>query len=272
MAASAIQIIDSHVHIWQPSRFHYHWLEAGSALYKDFHLTDLRAEMEPLDVVGGILIEATNTPAEISWLLELSAADSLIWGVIGWLHLDEPDALAQITHFAQHSSFKGVRLNWLAPRPNTSMLDNAMQAVSRNGLVVDVMARWEYLSDVATFIRHHPAVSFVLEHLGGAPLTEALLPGWRAQMQPFALLPNVAVKISGYAQPIAERTLHAYVQTALNLFGAHRLMFGSNYPLCLSIGDYSKTVITLQNAAADWDQTEQNALFYTTARRIYHLF
>ncbi|MBC8099182.1 MAG: amidohydrolase family protein [Armatimonadetes bacterium] len=270
--AAASQIIDTHVHILQPSRFDYHWLKAGSALDKDFCLADVREEMKSLGVVGGILIEAANTPEEISWLLEISETDDLSWGVIGWINLEQADTLEHVTYFARHPNFRGVRLNWLQPRSQTALLSEAVSLIGGSNLVVDVLAGWEYLSDITAFISAHTGVSFILEHLGGTAIPDTPLPAFRAMMQPFAALPNVAVKISGYTDPAlhnsAQIPFRAYVEVALDLFGSHRLMFGSNYPM--NTTSYAEIVTLLQQATDDLGETVQTALFYETARQIYH--
>lgn len=270
MAAATIQIIDSHIHILQPSRFHYHWLESDSAFNRDFELADVRQEIKSSGVVGGILMEATNTPEEIPWLLEICEISEGCWGVIGWIDLEQPDASTRIAHFAQHPKFKGVRLNWLETRSHTTRLDQTIQAVGSHGLVVDVLPRWEHLPDILIFMRGHPQVSFVLEHLGGVTLTKAMFSPWQSIMNAFASLPNVALKISGY---MASTTipLRAYVETAVTLFGSNRLMFGSNYPLCLNAGSYSETVVQLCEATGSLGESVQVALFFETAQHIYQL-
>ena len=274
MATAAAQIIDAHVHLLQPTRFHYHWLAAGSWLDRDFGLTDVREEMNALGVVGGLLMEATNTPEEIPWLLEISDMVEGQWGVIGWIHLEQPDAAEQIAHFAQHPHFKGVRLNWLQSRPQSQSLDTAMAAVSAAHRVVDVLAHSDYLPEIAFFMRAHPQVSFVLEHLGGVAITAAGLDDWRSRMELFAALPNVALKISGYTtttETTADLPLRTYVETAVDQFGCQRLLFGSNYPMCLKTTSYTETLAYLQAATARLSTSERNALFFETAPHIYQL-
>jgi L-fuconolactonase len=123
-ADSDLKIIDSHLHIWQRSRFAYHWLEVGSALDRDFRLEDIRREMAALNVVGGLLMEATNTPEEIPWLLAICEADPRCLGVIGWIHLEEADASEQTIDLRSISTLKAcASTGWpLALRHTTWML------------------------------------------------------------------------------------------------------------------------------------------------------
>ncbi|MBA3871629.1 MAG: amidohydrolase family protein [Anaerolineae bacterium] len=275
MAASTISIIDTHLHVLQPSRFHYHWLKAGSWLDRNFGIDDVLEEMKSLGVMGGILIEATNTPEEIPWLLEVSETSDLHWGVIGWIHLEQMDAPKQITHFAQHPHFKGVRLNWLEARLQTSSLYSAMQVIKTSNLIVDVLTRWEHLPDILIFMRNYPQVSFVLDHLAGIPLTTAMLATWQTVIRPFSTLPNVTLKISGYSfssEHTSEKTaLVDYLQSAVDLFGSNRLMFGSNYPMFLNTATYTTTFTQLYEASAFLSESARSALFCKTAEKIYHL-
>jgi len=243
----------------------FRWLKPDSPLHRDITLDDVRDDLLKVNVSGGILIEATNTPEEISWLLKLTEADDRCWGVIGWIHLEQPNAVEQINHFAQHPNFKGVRLNWLAPRSNPERLYAAMHALQDRRLVVDVLARPELLPDVAALIRDFPQLTFVLNHMGGSSMTKTGLEAWCDAMQPFVPLSNMRLKVSGYTP---ESYLSPYLQVADHCFGVQRLLFGSNYPLCVS---YTETVETLRQAAADKDAPWQAALFRETALTTYNL-
>src|SRR5687768_11017984 len=116
--ARRLQIIDSHLHSIQVSRLQYHWLKADSPLNQDIALPEIQSSAA-FDLVGGILIEASNQSAEIDYLLELSANSSLKLGVIGWIDLDSADAPQQIELYARNPAFKGIRMNWLEERAIT---------------------------------------------------------------------------------------------------------------------------------------------------------
>jgi len=262
--------VDTHLHILQPSRFRYHWLEPESALDRDFHLNEISGAMHTQNVIGGILIEATNTSQEIDWLLALCAHEPFYKGIIGWIDLEDADIAMQIDRFAQSGHFKGVRLNWLDSRPNPKRLDAAMRAVQQHRLVVEVLARFVHLPEIVTFMRSHPDVMFVLDHLGGAAINEAGLEAWRAAMQWLANLPNVTIKISGYGNS-AVATLRAYVCIALQTVGSQCLMFGSNWPMFLGTSTYTDLVEHARAAVADWDHATRAAFFHDTAKTIYGL-
>lgn len=274
MAGAADGIIDAHLHIWQRSRFAYTWITEGSLLARDYRMADLHEAARGLPLSGGVLVEAANMSDEIGWLLETLDGEAGCWGVIGWIDLDQPDAAAQINQFAQNQHFKGVRLNWLASRTQPECLHEAMSALERSHLIVDVLAGYAHLAEIAAFIRRYPAITFVLEHFGGVALTHENLPGWIVAMQPFAALPNVMLKISGYATPAVVPSvscLRTWLHAADDLFTVERLIFGSNYPVCLNALSYAATLARLQEAAVDFSDAWQGALFHDTALKTYRL-
>jgi L-fuconolactonase len=267
-AGQAIGIIDGHVHIWNRARFHYHWLAPGSPHDRDYSLDDIRPAMEQSGVCGGLLIEATNTEDEIDWLL--AAADretNQSWGVIGWMDMEDPGAPARIRRCARHPRFKGIRLNWLAGHRGPHRLRDSMLAIQASRLTVDLLAAPDFLSSAARFTGLYPSVTFVLNHFGGWDLT-ADVDRWREIMRPFAAMPNVALKISGYASFDSTR-VQTYLNAADALFGQGRLLFGSNYPFCA--GGYALAVHTLAAACADRSPAWRSALFRDTAASIYHI-
>jgi L-fuconolactonase len=261
-------IIDAHVHIWNRARFHYHWLAPGSLHDRDYSLDDIRPEMEKARVCGGLLIEATNTEAEIDWLLAAAERETnLSWGVIGSIDMEDTGAPARIRRCARNPRFKGVRLNWLAGRCCSQRLRESMLAIQASRLVVDLLADPDYLPSIARFVGLYPSVTFVLNHFGGWDLT-ADVERWGEAMQPFTAMPNVAVKISGYASLDGGR-LRAYLDVADRLFGVERLLFGSNYPFC--IDGYKAAVHTVTAVCAGRPDAWRSALLRDTAASIYHL-
>ncbi len=268
-AAAETGVIDAHVHIWDRSRFHYHWLPPGSPLDRDVSLKDIRAELIDLNVQGGLLIEATNTAAEIRWLLDTADSDSLNWGVIGWLDLEHPDSAPQIDQFSQHPRFKGVRLNCLTPHHEPENLYPALTALAARGLVVEVLAEPNQLAAIAELVRRFPNLTFVLNHFGGWMLNQTSISAWCAALQPLAVLPNVTLKLSGYAASDLA-TLRAYTCAANALFGGQHLIFGSNTPFCPH--SYSAAIQLLMAACADQSEAWRGAVFRDNACALYRLF
>lgn len=269
---TAQRLIDTHLHVLQPSRWHYHWLTAGSPLDRDVMLTDLEPVLAASGVYSGVLIEATNTPEEITHLLDISAASPLQPGVIGWLPADYPDTAQEIARLARHPSFKGIRLNGLSAE--TPALTLTLKALEAHSLVVDLLTQPNQLAGMAHLIAAHPGLWFVLDHMGGLDLSQPAPHIWHEQLRPLADLPNVIGKISGFGGlPAPQRTisLRALVEVAADLFGSERLMFGSNVPFGLDQTSYADMVHSLDEAVQTLPAPAQEDIFAKTAARIYRL-
>jgi L-fuconolactonase len=275
VALASSAIIDTHVHLLQPSRFAYHWLAKDSPLYRDEAHDAVFAELRALSVAGGILMEATNTSAEIDWLLAIAAQQSDAWGVVGWIDLESSHAAEHIAAYAGHPCFRGVRLNWLKPRSIPPELDVALHALAAHDCSIDVLTQHEHLPALASFISAHPDNRFVLDHFGGALPDAGALNTWRLLMKPLAALPNVALKISGYVSAYTPLpTISQVVQTldfALALFGAERLLYGSNYPMFRPNATLEQTLHLLWVAAGQLHPHLQEQLFYDSPRKTYRL-
>jgi L-fuconolactonase len=264
-ARAAAEVIDAHVHVWDRGRFSYPWIAAGSPLDRDVLPGELRQVVAGQPVVGGLLVEAANTPAEIPWLLLCAAQLPGQWGVIGSLPLDAADAPEQIARWAADPRFRGVRLNWFEPRPETAPLRPAMDALARAGLALDLLCNPEYLPEISRFARDHADVSIVLNHFGGAqPGRDSL-----AALEPFSRLETVRVKVSGFS--CGADQLRAALTRLDELFGPGRMLFGSNYPLCLSRGAYAEVLALALEAAGIWDEAWRAQLFTRTACSVYRL-
>lgn len=263
-------IIDTHVHVWERARFHYHWMQAGSAFDRDFTFAALYPEMRALGITGGILIEATNTPEEIDWLLELTAGHASAWGIIGWLDLEDPAGIGRLTRLAANSTFKGVRLNWLASRPDFTSLHDGMAALKQTARVLEILVDYRLIPEVARFSQAYPHQRVVIEHAAGVDMAHEPVQAWRAAVQPLAACPNTYLKLSGLGkgEMLAPAVTRAYVAAALDLFGAQRLLFGSNYPFC---ADYARHLQDVTDVLATLAPFEQRAILHDSAAALYEL-
>jgi L-fuconolactonase len=265
MAQTTSPIIDTHLHILQVSRLHYHWLDTQSPLHRDITLNELADEWQLLNVRGGILIEASNTTAETDFLLAICQSSAVPLGVIAWVDADSADAPTLIRHYAQYSAFKGIRLNWFAPRPHSMALQCTMQAIAEKHLVVEILLSASCLAHVCTFTKWYPQVTFVLNHCGGLDLAHSTPLEWVSALKAFSALEHVALKLSAhYALP----TQRTFVDVVRQLFGTRRLLFGSNFPMHLPVS-YRQVCDTWHHTIRDTEL--QTAIFHHNPLRLYQL-
>jgi L-fuconolactonase len=280
--------VDAHHHLWQRARG-YTWLDKPelAAIQRDFGVDDLRAALRDTGVRRTVLVEGGRCDAaEVGEFLAIAEANEEIAGVVGWADLTDR-ALADT--LAAHRAGPGGR--WLVgvraqvqdeadpgylKRPDVLQ---GLSTVASAGLAYDLVVRVDQLSAAAQAAQAVPELTFVLDHLGKPRIRDGAsgLAEWRAAVTPLAAEPNVVVKLSGMVTESDWREwtvddLRPFVQTALELFGPRRLMFGSDWPVCLLAASYAQVRQALDGALGDaLTPAERAAIYGDTAVRSYHL-
>lgn len=266
--------IDAHQHYWQLQNFAYEWHKQvdRAEMNRDYLPADILLQMQAAGIQYSVLIEADNSLAETTWMLDLAQREPHIAGVVGWVDLAAPDVEVTLDQLAREPLFKGVRLHSAEWQP----LSHGMRALAERHFTCDVLPRAGMLPRVLEMLRAHPQTRFVVNHLAG----QALIPGgvapWTEQIRPLAELPNVWMKFSaiqGLAEPkpISVETLQPYLDSALSLFGAQRLLFASDWPVSTLSGPYAECVAVMRAATASLSVEEQAWIWGKTAISIYGL-
>ncbi len=269
--------IDTHQHFWQLDRFAYSWLTPElKVLYRDFLPAEFLPQMAAAGIQRSLLVQANSSTAETAWLLELANLHPTIAGVVGWVDLAAGELEKTLTAFQEAHKFKGVR-------PDTPESDLASESMLPGlrllgclGLTCDLLCNPKSLKIIQALVGQAPGTQFIVDHLGGGTIIPGGSDEWKNAMQPLARLPNVALKLSGYLayahpRPPLLATLRPYIAAALELFGAERLLFGSDWPVCTQGGAYMDAVNLLQPILSELSQSEQTAIWGGNAARIYHL-
>lgn len=270
-------MIDTHQHIWDLSKFDYRWI-SDPVLKHNFTPEDSLAVMQAAGVDAYVLVEAgVNQPAELHWFLELAAQYAHIAGVVGSIDLTGDVAAVLATVNPAHRDYlKGVRISVTDPHADFAPMSQGLQVLATNSLTCDLLIRNNTLSKVADLVAEHPDLTFILDHFAGATITADGYPAWREALEPVAALPNTVMKVSGYLtiadpKPPTPDMLRPYLNIALELFGSQRLMYGSDWPVCLMGDSYQVAVDLLKTLTSDLNATEQTDIWSRTAIRTYHL-
>ncbi len=272
--AQPIMIFDTHQHYWQLGRFNYGWIRPDDAvLHRDYTPADLWPAMRAAGAQAGVVVQAHNSVDEARWMLELTDHNAHLAGVVGWVDLAAPDAPATLADLARHPRFKGVRIQ---PTGDHRALARGLDALADLGLSCDVLMNPHDIQAVIALARAHPRLTVVLDHFAGFRLAPGAHEAWRRRVQPLADLPNVALKVSGYLtaaepRPLQVETLAGYIAAAVDVFGAGRLMYGSDWPVCLQAGRYADTVDLLREAMVYLSPLAQELIQAGTAARVYRL-
>ena len=248
--------IDAHCHFWQLSRGDYGWLSGDDA-----SVAPIRRDFLPADYPGDarlIVVQAAPTMAETDFLLALASRQPPIAGVVGWVDLAAPDAVAQLCQRAANPHFKGVRpmlqdmadTDWLAreARPD------ALAALQDLGLRLDALVTARHLPMLAGFAAAHPDLPLVIDH--AAKPRPGGQTNWMAGMRALAAIPHVHCKLSGLLTELAPENLRDPLPVLqditgqlLDWFGADRLIWGSDWP-----------VLTLAASYEDWRELSESLL------------
>lgn len=277
-------MIDAHQHYLDPDKGDYPWI-AGvlEPLRRTYGPTDLRPALDAHGVEGTIVVQARTELAETDALLRIAAADPLTVGVVGWVDLTDPavgDTLAALLARPDADRLVGIRHpaldepdpDWLA-RPDVG---RGLRALTVAGLTFDLLVRSRELPVALRMVRDHPELTFVIDHLAKPPIAGGGLEPWASLIRPFAACDNVAVKVSGLVteadwQAWRPADLAPFVEVALEAFGPDRLLFGSDWPVCLLAASYEQVVSAFHEALGGLSPSEQSAVYGGTASRVYGL-
>jgi L-fucono-1,5-lactonase len=271
-------VVDAHQHFWDPRRAHYPWLtDERAAIRRPFGPGDLRPLLAANGVDRTIVIEARSSLEETRELLALAETTDFLAGVVGWVPLADPalgDVLAELRSGPGGELLVGVRhqaraeadAEWLG-RPAVL---RGLAALADAGLAYDLLVTARELPAALETARRLPGLTFVIEHLGGPAVRAGADRAWEAGMAPFAELANVSCKVSGLAVAPAEE-LAPFVERVVGWFGPDRLLFGSDWPVCLLAVSYEEILARLRELAALLPARALGGLLGGTAARVYRL-
>ena len=272
-------MIDSHQHFWQVGCFDYPWMSSDlGVLYRDYLPHDLAPILLQNGIDTTVLVQASNSVAESRWLLQLADANPFIAGVVGWVDLT--DAGAQLDELCAHPKFKGVR-HLVESEPNDDWLIQpavlaGLKKLSTRGCTYDLLVHTRHLKYVPQVAESFPELQFVIDHLAKPPISRNEINEWSAAMKRVAAYPNIHCKLSGLVTEAnwtswQTEDLRPYVDRALELFGVDRMMFGSDYPVCLLASSYDRVLDSFQELLKDLSDDDRDKIFSRNTQRFYRV-
>jgi L-fuconolactonase len=277
--------IDAHHHFWDPARYSYPWM-AGDEMEpvrRAFAPDDLRGPLGEEQVDGTVLVQTLSSPRETGEFLELAAATGFVRGVVGWVDLTSPsvaDDLDALLDGPDGRWLVGIRHqvhdepdpDWLA----RSDVHRGLAAVQARGLAYDLLVRARELPAAVDTVRALPGLQFVLDHIAKPRIADGRDDPWSERLPALAAEPNVAVKLSGMVTEAdwatwSPRDLRPFVSRVAEWFGVQRLMFGSDWPVCLLAGSYHAVLGGLVDALAALSPAELDQVLGLNALRVYQL-
>jgi len=278
-------IVDSHVHLWNPERMRYAWLNKLPALNRAFLPADFADACAKTPVRKMIFVEGGRNPAqaltEVDWVCAAAKKLPSLRGIVAHAALEKGRRIrVDLMLLASRPLVKGVRrLLQGESRADFCLKPEFVAGVkllAEFDFTFDICVRHEQLSAVTELVQRVPEVEFVLDHFGKPPVRTGKIERWTSEIKALAQLPNVSCKISGLTTEADWKTwqpenLKPCFETVLAAFGWDRVMFGSDWPVCTLATDYRRWVETVAALTASAKGADRKKLFQTNAERIYRI-
>lgn len=273
--------IDSHHHFWSYDPVEYGWIDdAMESIRRDFLPGHLRAEIAAAGVDGVVSVQARQNLTETQWLLEFARQHDFIKGVVGWVELVSPKVASELERFAANPKLKSIR-HVVQGEPDDNFIlrddfNRGICALKQFQLAYDILIFERHLPQTIKFVDAHPDQVFVLDHIAKPRIKADAFEPWNKNLRELAKRPNVYCKASGMVTEAdfatwTEAQLQRYFDAALEAFGPERLMFGSDWPVCLVACGYARWHQLVSSWIAKLSAPEQARILGGTAVEAYKL-
>lgn len=272
--------IDAHQHFWKFDPVRDAWIdETMVKIQRDFMPNDLYPVLTENQFEGCVAVQASQTEVETHFLLDLAAKNSFIKGVVGWVDLLDDAILGKLDTFSNREKLKGFR-QVVQVEADDFMLrkdfKRGIAALNQFGYTYDILIFHRQLPAAIELVNEFPNQAFVLDHIAKPDIKSAVIQQWKKNIIELSKADNTMCKISGMVTEANWKNwtaddLKPYLDVVFECFGSERLMFGSDWPVCLVAAEYDKVVQTLDSYMAQLSKIEQENIWYRNANSFYKL-
>ncbi|WOH39474.1 amidohydrolase family protein [Thalassotalea fonticola] len=274
--------IDAHHHLWAFDPVEYDWIDDSMAvLKKDFLLNQLEQTLYKNGFSSSIAVQARQSMEETLWLLELASQTELIKGVVGWIDLKSDNLIKQLDELNSHKKLVGFR-HVIQGETDPEFMRNpdfirGLKILAEKGYRYDLLIFAHQLPAAIEMLAHVPQLHVVIDHIAKPNIkTGENFEQWQQGMQDLAKNPNCYCKLSGMVteadwQQWTFDEISPYMQTVFNLFGANRIMFGSDWPVSLVAGEYNIIKQLVVDFIEQYVPTAKEAILGNNARVFYQV-
>jgi L-fucono-1,5-lactonase len=274
--------VDTHQHYWNLSEVEYSWLiPASGPIYNTFEPRHLAPQVKAAGIDKTVLVQSANSYEDTASMLVHADYNDWIGAVIGWVDLLNPDATHQrLEQYQKHPKFRGMRhLIHEEKNPDWVVQDvviESLKVLASHNLIFEVVAVFpNHLKHVPTLSEKVPNLKMAIDHLAKPPIKDKQMSPWSDQLKAAAQNPNVYAKVSGLNTAAAPdwtaADLKPYIDFAAECFSPNRLMFGSDWPVCILAGDYNRVWSETNKALDGYSPAEKDAILGGSAARFYRL-
>lgn len=272
--------IDAHQHFWRYDPAEHGWItDEMHAIRKDF----LPADLEPILAANGfdgcVAVQATQTDQETEFLTGLARQHSFIKGIVGWADLQAEDIDERLAECKKQEIIKGFRHILQSEDPafmQRPAFRRGLAALQNQGFTYDLLIYPKHLQAATDLAAQFPDLPFIIDHLAKPAIRNGELENWKTGMKRLSALPNVWCKLSGMVTEAdwanwKHAHLFPYIHLAVEYFGVERLVFGSDWPVCLVAASYSEMMSPVDEYFSSFTADVRDKVFGENAQRFYHL-
>lgn len=273
--------IDSHQHFWQFDPVRDAWItDEAQAIRRNFMPEDLYPLLRQQLFDGCVAVQADQSEQETLFLLELAEKFDFIKGVVGWVNFCGADIGDRLEYFSSFPVLKGFRhVVQAEPQDDFILRKDFCRGIAllhQYDFTYDILIHPRHLKYAAEFAQRFPDQAFVVDHLAKPFIKEGIYEEWKQDIQAIAELPNVSCKLSGLVTEAdwkswKEEDFTVYIETVLESFGPNRVMFGSDWPVCLLSADYANVCKLIEHHTQSLSADEKEKLWGLNAEQFYHL-
>ena len=273
-------IIDSHQHFWNYDPIRDSWIDDSmSIIRKNFLPKDLEPILIENGVDGCIAVQADQSELETQFLIDCACSNSFIKGVVGWVDLTSKNIDNRLNHFSLNPSFKGVRHIVQAEKKNYLLrkdVQNGISKLKEYNLTFDLLIYPHQIMNAVELAKKFSDQKFILDHIAKPNISKPVSDEWKYGIKLLSENHNVSCKISGMVTEtnnfkFNNNDFTPFLDIIFNYFGSERIMFGSDWPVCLVAASYNQTIKIIHNYLENCSKKIKDDIMGNNAVKIYNL-
>jgi L-fuconolactonase len=273
--------IDAHQHFWKFDPVRDNWItDEMEAIKKNFLPQDFQSLLRQNNFDGSVVVQSDQSEKENEFQLQIAAENDFIKGVVGWVDLQAADVEERLTYYSSFKKMKGFRHVLQGEADRALMLKpsfmNGISKLEKFGFTYDVLIFPDQLKYTAEFVAAFPNQKFVIDHIAKPDIKNKKIKKWKEDIEAVAKYENVYCKISGIVTEAdwkiwKKADFIPYMQTVAAAFGTNRIMYGSDWPVCLVAASYKEVLDIVKEYFSSFSENEQELFFGSNAIRFYNL-
>jgi len=273
-------IIDSHQHFWNYDPQRDIWInDSMEVIRKDFLPNDLKPILQENGVDGCIAVQADQTEMETEFLLECAKHNPFIKGVVGWVDLIAENLENRLKHFTTNTLFKGVRHIVQSEKDDFLLRKDVQHGIgllSKYNLTFDILVFPKQLPAAVQMVKKFPKQTFILDHIAKPNISQPMTELWKTNITALSKFENVHCKLSGMVTEtkdfcFTKEDFTPFIDHVFSCFGANRILFGSDWPVCLLAADYTKVITLISEYLNAYSANIKSQVLGLNAIKIYNL-